>query len=322
MSFMSSSMHKLAACVVSIMLSAFVLAPATQAQYYEEDGPPITLDATWDGSTRFTALILGLDRRPGARNNFNARADVILLASYSPFERRVGVLSIPRDMHFPDSVTGELLRVNTLLVEGEAIREGYGPYYAMETLQNNLGMIIDAYVIFDFEAFTTLIDAIGGVRVDVPYAISDPTFPDMNYGYSPFFVSAGVQTFNGERALKYARTRHGDNDYARGRRQLQILQGVYERLSDPARLQDLVIKAPGLLRDLSGHLYSNLPANDAIYLGLSMIDIDLQDITTGAMDADYSFNYEASGAGTVRVPDRNRLISLMIDVFGANYISR
>jgi polyisoprenyl-teichoic acid--peptidoglycan teichoic acid transferase len=319
-------MNKLAVLIAVLLLSLLAITPGAQAQrfaqYFEDDGPPITLDASWDGSSRFTMLVLGLDRRPGARNNLNARADVLLLLSFSPFERRVGVLSIPRDMHFPDLVTGELLRVNTLLVEGEAIREGYGPYYAMETLQNNLGMFIDAYLIFDFEAFITLIDAIGGVDVDVPYAINDPTYPDMNYGYSPFFVSPGLQTMNGARALKYARTRHGDNDYRRGERQLQILRGVYERLSAPARLQQLVIQAPTLLRELSGHLYSNLPANDMIYLGLSMSDLRPEEITMGAMGADYSFDYQAPGLGRVRVPDRNQLVRLMIDVFGANYVSR
>ena len=86
---------------------------------------------------------------------------------------------------------GDLTRINTLLVEGEEMQEGYGPYYAMQTLQNNFGMYVDAYVVFDFVAFMAFIDAIGGVTVDVPYVINDQAFPDMNYGYDPLVLSPG-----------------------------------------------------------------------------------------------------------------------------------
>lgn len=313
------TMRLLLLLLVASLLSLSAQPASVQAQDPGDAGPPITLDARWDGSSRFTILVMGLDRRPGARNNFNARADVILIASYSPLEQSVGVLSIPRDLHFARLDTGQLLRVNTLLVEGESLQEGYGPYFAMDTLQNNLGMYIDAYIIFDFEAFITLIDAVGGVEVDVPYAINDPSFPDMNYGISPFFVAPGLQTFSGSRALKYARTRHGDNDYRRGERQLQVVEGVYQRLSDPARLQNLVIQVPALLRELDGHIYSNMAANDVIYVGMSMLTARPENIRMGAIDENRSYDYRHPTLGTVRVPDRNQLVTLLMDVFGESY---
>ena len=57
----------------------------------------------------------------------------------------------------------DLIRVNTLLVEGESIHEDCGPFFAMEAFQLNLGMYVDAYIAIDFTAFIKFVDAIGGI---------------------------------------------------------------------------------------------------------------------------------------------------------------
>ena len=56
--------------------------------------------SSWDGKSRFNILVLGMDRRPGARDNLNARTDAIMLVSYDPQNQRVGILDIPRDTYF------------------------------------------------------------------------------------------------------------------------------------------------------------------------------------------------------------------------------
>lgn len=273
----------------------------------------------WDGQSRFNVLILGMDRRPGARDTLSTRTDVVMIASFDPATRRLGIMAIPRDMHFAViNVADELVRVNTLMVRGETLAEGYGPYFAMETLQLNLGMYIDGYIAFDFEAFIDFIDLIGGVTIDVPYAISDPTFPDMNYGFDPFYISAGIHTMNGRTALKYSRTRHNDNDYWRGYRQLQVLTAVFEKLKNPVTVGQLVQNAPQLFNDFEGHLYTNIQAEQVVFLGLSMLELNANDIYSGVLDEDYSFNYTFQGE-TVRVPDRVLLGQLLIDIFGEDY---
>lgn len=284
-----------------------------------QDAPSIPTDPpSWDGTTRFTVLILGMDRRPNARDNLNARTDVIVLASYDPQTRSIGLLHFPRDLFMPTPDTGLPVRINTLLVLGERQLENYGPFYAMKTLQYNLGMYIDGYVAFDFVAFIRVIDALGGVVIDVPYTINDQSYPDMNYGYEPFFLARGVHTLDGRTALKYVRTRHGDNDYGRGQRQLQVMQAVRDRLANPAVLQSLVRQAPQLLRDLQGHVYSNIPPELLMLLGLVMIEQNAS-ITTGAINQRNTFEYFVQGEGYVRVPDRNRLVEELTRTFGADY---
>jgi polyisoprenyl-teichoic acid--peptidoglycan teichoic acid transferase len=308
----ASAMRKLLLLTVLVLLLISPVAAQSDACTHMER-------PQWDGQSRFNILVMGMDRRPGARDNLNARTDVMMLVSYDPQNQRIGILSIPRDMHF--AVMGmdeDLLRVNTLMVEGELIQEGCGPFFAMETYQLNLGMYIDAYLAFDFEAFIAFVDSIGGITVDVPAAINDPTFPDMNYGVRPLVIHSGLQEMDGRMALDYARTRHGDNDYLRGQRQLLIIEGVRDRLGQSGVVQDLVENLPDLLQALDGHFYSNLPPEQLSYLGLQMVILDSENIVTGALNEEYSYNYYYNGE-RVRIPERDQLILLLTEVFGEEY---
>jgi len=273
----------------------------------------------WNGASRFNILVLGMDRRPGARDNLNARTDAIMLVSFDPQQRRLGILDIPRDMYMALAAADEeLVPVNTLMVRGESRAEGYGPYFAIETLQLNFGMYIDAYMAFDFVAFIEFVDAIGGVTVNVEAPINDPAFPDMNYGYAPLVISRGIHQFDGRTALAYARTRHNDNDYLRGQRQLQVILAIRDRLSDPAALQSLVENVPQLFDTMQGHFYTNLASEDIVRLGLATMQLNGDDIATGSLNEQYSFTYLYHDQH-VRVPDRDLLAQLLTDTFGENY---
>lgn len=276
--------------------------------------PPV---APWDGQSRYNVLVLGMDRRPGARDTLSTRTDVMVLISYDPATRRIGMLHIPRDIHMVIPNTADLVRVNTLMVLGEQRAEGYGPYYAIDTIQANLGIQIDAYLAFDFEAFIGVIDAMGGITLDIPYTLSDPTYPDMNYGFDPFYIRSGTQQLDGRTALKYARTRHGDNDYLRGQRQMLVMQGVFQRLKDPVTLQNMLIQAPSLSTQLQGHIYTNVPFDQLTFLGLVVLDSSIE-ITTGGINEGNTTLYPTSN-GKVRVPDMAKVVQTLIETFGETY---
>ena len=160
----------------------------------------------WTNTDRITALVLGIDER--AQEDDFWRTDTMILATLDPVTMRVGVLSIPRDLwvHIPGYTEN---RINTAHMLGDAYEHpGGGPALAVETVEYNLGVEIDYYVRFNFQAFVELVDRIGGIDVDVPEDIDDPEYPDYNYGFDPLFIEAGLHHFYGEEALKYARTRH------------------------------------------------------------------------------------------------------------------
>ncbi|MCU0464292.1 MAG: LCP family protein [Anaerolineae bacterium] len=293
----------------------------------QDDAPPVQGGGRWDGQSRFTVLVMGMDRRPGARDTLNTRTDAILVVSFDPgalddpIDDSIGVLHIPRDIHItPLDVSTAYLRVNTLMVQGEAIQENYGPFYAMDTISYNLGMYIDGFVTFDFEAFISIVDALGGVEIDVPYAINDQTYPDMNYGFDPFSVRAGPQLMDGETALKYSRTRHNDNDYQRGERQMQVLTAVGLKATDASVLPGLLLNAPTLLSDLTGHVYTDLTMDEMVPLALFAARVPAENVRTGSVSGQYMASVVVTGdGGTLPVPNYDLLPDLMREVFGATY---
>jgi polyisoprenyl-teichoic acid--peptidoglycan teichoic acid transferase len=279
-----------------------------------QEAPP-----TWDGESRFTVLVMGMDRRPTDRDPFQTRTDAIILLSIDPANERIGMLHIPRDLHLTPPDSPYFVRVNTLLQQGEDLQEGYGPYYVMDTLQYNLGIYIDRYMLFDFTAFEAIVDAMGGVEIELSYIINDPTYPDRGRGYDPFYLSAGTHTLDGYDALRFARTRHGDNDYVRGMRQMQVARAIYQRASNPDVFEQLVDNAPQLLEDLEDNVYTDLSLRQIIALARAARQLDAEDIVTGSINEANIRSHRQVGDGLIKIPDRRTLTDRMIEVFGENY---
>ncbi|MEQ8672600.1 MAG: LCP family protein [Aggregatilineales bacterium] len=276
----------------------------------------------WDGQSRFTILVMGMDRRPGARDTLSVRTDVMILASIDPATQSIGMLHIPRDIHLTPVGTIDFIRANTLMVEGENLQEGYGPYYAMDTIQYNLGIYVDRYVAFDFEAFMTVIDALGGVEITSDYVINDPEYPDMNYGFDPFYLSSGTHLLDGHRALQYARTRHGDNDFVRGLRQLEVIEAVFDKVTGENMLPYLIGVAPTLLSELDRNIYTDLRLPDMIQLAQFMVNIPRENIHADTINLSHNMIYTSPDGSSIYIPDRANIAELLAEVFGENYYTR
>ncbi len=286
--------------------------------------PPELLIAPWDGTERFTILLLGLDKRPYERGTA-FRTDSMILVSLDPATRSIGVLSIPRDLYVEiprDTVVGQsygFQRINTAYYLGERVREGYGALLAMQAVQYNLGVRIHDYVVFDFEAVIAAIDAIGGIEIDVPRDIIDREYPDMySSGYDPLYIRAGRQWMNGELALKYARSRHGSSDFDRARRQQQVIAAVRERILRYDMLPSLLLQATNLWARLSGHVRSGLSLEQWLRLALYAKDVPSENIRYGVLDERYVQPMLWNGM-SVLSPNRALIGGLLVEVFGANY---
>jgi serine protease Do/serine protease DegQ len=135
------------------------------------------------------------------------------------------MLSIPRDLYvmLPWGYQG---RVNTAHVFAENDEAGTGPAYAMETVRSNFGVNVDRYVRIDLAGFVRIVDAMGGVDMDIPKPLIDYEYPTYDYGTRVVEFQAGQQHLDGEAALAYARIRHGSSDFQRAeRQQLVIVEG-------------------------------------------------------------------------------------------------
>ncbi|MCE2490859.1 MAG: LCP family protein, partial [Anaerolineae bacterium] len=99
----------------------------------------------WNGTSRFSVLVMGLDRRPG-QTGLAHRTDTMMLASIDPGTDSLGILSIPRDLYVEVPGIHHLQRVNTPLLIGELRQPGSGPLLAMQTVEYNLGMRVHDYL--------------------------------------------------------------------------------------------------------------------------------------------------------------------------------
>jgi polyisoprenyl-teichoic acid--peptidoglycan teichoic acid transferase len=282
-----------------------------------DNGRTIALQA-WDGQSRFTVLAMGLDRRPG-ETGLSYRTDTMMLISIDPNTNQIGVLSIPRDLYVEVPGYRSLQRVNSAMVLGELEQPGYGPTLAMQTVQYNLGIRVHEFVAVDFNAVISIIDTIGGIEVDVPYAIADYQMPDLYYGIDPLVLQPGLQYMNGYTALRYARTRHGDSDFARAQRQQQVIFAVRDRVTNLGMMPQLIINSPSILTHLSENIYTGLDLDQMIQLALYAKDIPQDNITTGVIDGRYIQPFMTAEGASVLIPNRSLLGELMISVFGENY---
>lgn len=182
--------------------------------------PPAPLDV----------LVLGVDARDG--EGYTTRADTIMLVGLNPRGLQTSILSIPRDL-FIEAPGYGAQRINTINALGESEAEGRGPALLADAIDFSFGVRPDRYVRLNFTAFVELIDAVGGVDIDVQRAIYDPQYPTPDGGVELVEFQVGWQHMDGQTALKYARTRHSDDDYFRAGRQQQVIDAFLGKLINP-----------------------------------------------------------------------------------------
>jgi len=217
--------------------------PSPEASPSPSPSPP-PIDLT---TTPFTVLVLGGD------DGF--RTDSIIVAGIDPVKRRVTFVSLPRDtidVPLPDGGVFRQQKVNGFYDFAAASPARY-PQGAGRATADMMGKLlrihIDFYAATSFAGFTNLVNAMGGVRVNVPRTVVDPRYQVTSTNIGIRF-NAGVQVMGGARALIYARTRQGDNDFERARRQQVFLTAAGNQLlSKPALFSALLAARGNLITD-------------------------------------------------------------------------
>lgn len=198
----------------------------------------------------FSILFLGVDDRSG---NLNGLTDAIILATFNVKEGSVKMVSIPRDSYVEIPGRG-YDKINHAHSYG-------GLKLSIETVENLLEIPVDYYVKLNFTAFVEIIDALGGIEVDVPF-----TFTEMDSYDRPNAITLyeGRQTLNGEEALAYARMRKHDplGDIGRGERQQEVIKAVIQKGASISS----ITKYDDILESLEKHLETNLTFKDIVSL--------------------------------------------------------
>jgi LCP family protein required for cell wall assembly len=260
-------------------------------------------------TSQTSLLILGIDGEHAS----SSETDMLMLLYLDHEAKHAFLLSIPRDLYVEVDGHG-LARVGSVYGIGE--KESTDSLaLARETISATLGLPVDHAVLVRFESFVTLIDAIGGMDVDVLYAIDDAHFPDGRGGYASFSIPAGQQHLDGALALRYARTRAVPAPgFDRAFRQRQIVLAAQERVTRLDLLPDLIAQSPTLWTTISGSLETDLSLSEAIELALLTPGISADDIATASLDACCTVEYVTRAGEQVLLPQAEAIEALIQDL--------
>lgn len=190
-------------------------------------------------------MIMGVDKRSGDVG----RSDTLMVAMADPGKDKISLLSVPRDTLV--AIPGHGWdKVNHAYAYG-------GHKLSQKTLENFLGLQINNYVLVDFQGFVKLVDAIGGVDIDVE---KDMQYTDPYDGETGLVINlhAGRQHMDGTTAIQYVRYRDEEGDIGRVKRQQKFLKAVFQKLSST----NMLTRAPEIARTLYQSIDTDLSVTD------------------------------------------------------------
>lgn len=278
--------------------------------------PDSNLPPAWDGASRITILIIGLDYRDWQAGDGPPRSDTMILLTIDPVSKTAGMMSVPRDMWVNIPGFG-YSKINTAYADGEGAKlPGGGPELARKTVEQFIGVPIQYYAQVDFGAFVQFIDLIGGIDV---HNTENLRLDPVGGGKDKIILTCcGMRHLRGKAALAFARCRDieqgcTDGDVGRAKRQQQVILGIRNKMSDPANFPVFLSKAQEFYNDLASGIKTNLPFDTAVRLGVLAKDIPLESIKQGVIDNSMiSFDNTTLGGQNASVmkplPDKIRVL--------------
>jgi LCP family protein required for cell wall assembly len=252
-------------------------------------------------------LILGVDGESATSDE----VDMLMLLYMDAQAQHAFLLSIPRDLYVEAPGHGQA-RAGSVYGLGEQDETGDGLALARQTISATLGLAVEHAALVRLDSFVTLIDAIGGVDVEIPHPIDDPDFPDGHGGSDPLSIPAGTQHLNGTTALRYARTRVVPAPgFDRTFRQQQLVLAVHDRVTRFDLLPDLIAQAPTLWSALAGGLETDLSLSDVIDLALPATNLTAADVTTAALDECCTIQHTTPAGKRVLLPQPDEIEALI-----------
>jgi LCP family protein required for cell wall assembly len=281
--------------------------------------PEVQLPEPWDGASRVTLMIVGLDYRDWSVDQQGpSRTDTMILLTIDPVTKTAGMLSIPRDM-WVDIPGFGYSKINNAYAFGELYKlPGGGKSLAMKTVENFLGIPIQYFAQVDFKAFERMIDDIGGVCLDVPVKVEVGVLDENG----TTAVEPGHQCLSGKVALGYARARDVEQgvqggDVERSQNQQRVILAIRDKVL--SNLPALVSQAGPLYNELSSGVHTDLSLEDILRLAMLAKDIPLDSIHTGVIDytmmIDAKYDLNGQTLDVLR-PFPDKIRELVDQIFG------
>jgi LCP family protein required for cell wall assembly len=268
------------------------------------------------GDDRINILLLGIDRRGG--RGWGYRTDTIILVTLDTNRKTAGLLSIPRDLQVPIPDFGED-RINTVNVYGYVQHyPGDGPALLKQTIEANFAIPVDYYIVADFDGFREIVDALGGVELEVPRELHDTQYPDPKpddpHAYKTVHFDPGWQRMDGERALEYARSRMSTSDVDRAWRQQQILLAIREEVLD----RNLIQEVPKLVTALKDSIETDMTLEEMLELARLVPAIDADNLTQVVLEEPLVYSHRREDGAAVLLPRWDSINAVVAELLGAS----
>ena len=269
-------------------------------------------------------------RRPAAEAGFY-NTDTLIVVSIDPVSKQVAMFSLPRDTVdvpippgparsvFGSAYQGKVnswfstVRNRSDLFPGTKTTRGYNGIKAL--LGELYGLDIKYFVEVNFQGFMKVVDALGGVTVNVQVPVSDDRYPGIAGQLERVYIPSGIQHMDGLQALRYARSRHSSNDFDRGQRQQRLLLSLREQ-ADP---QVLIPHLTDLVKALKSAVRTDIPVSQLDeLLGLAST-VDTKDIRSYVFAPPfYQTEFADSSRGYIIVPNVPKIRTAVKNAFKTN----
>jgi LCP family protein required for cell wall assembly len=248
-----------------------------------------------------TILIMGSDYRPGE----GFRTDVIMLAFINTKTDTVSVVSFPRDLYV--YVTDwQMQRINTAFPHG-----GFGTM--QDTLEYNLGVIPDYYLMTNFDGFKGIVNTLGGIDVNTAKKLSDSCEIPAGSGTRWCSVGPGLMHMDGDLALWYVRSRYSSTDFDRERRAQEVMQALFAKMISINALT----KAPDLYAQFVSAIDTNLDLDTILkLLSLASKLGDGTNVTRYTINESHVTAWTTYGGGSVQLPKTDAIQAVLKQAMG------
>ena len=184
-----------------------------------EENLYISSDELYSDAEQINILLVGIDAREG---DTDSRSDTMMLVTLDNKNGQIKLTSFLRDSYVEIAGRDRWSKLNSAYFRG-------GIQMLVDTLELNFGVEIPYYALVDFEIFTTIVDELGGINVDVSEKESYYTYHSGKVGV-PVRIEAGEDVLlNGEQALWYSRIRYLDSDFMRTKRQRKVISAIVDK---------------------------------------------------------------------------------------------
>lgn len=307
MLFSFSSKHKILSFLfVLFLLLLILLSPLFQyiPQIYELSGgflsgSPNQLKSV-RGRTNF--LILGLG---GQKNEPSSLTDTILLFSLDHSNSNHLLLSVPRDIWIPEMRA----KLNSAYYYGN-LYEGVGTEWSKKYVEEITGQPIHYTVVISYDGFVKIVDLLEGIVIDVERPFTDSKYPiagkendmcgsdpELRCRWEAVTFQQGKQTFNGQTALKFVRSRHAEgdegSDFARAKRQQKVIIAAKERIFSPSFFLN-PIKVDQMLKLINQFIETNIPNSQLGTLSRLFIELKRESLRSEVIDGVFDQNQKPS----------------------------